>query len=213
MESRKDITYFDGCGVGVMIDHRRGWKTLYCHLMPRSVNVKEGDKVAQGQVIGKMGESGNTTFPHLHFEVMHWGRPVDPFQPTRRTQCDYQDFSLWDKSLPLIEYRSHGVIMAGMSNDKPDTRIIRSFGHSNMQPEGEGPFYFWMETFGLRTNDYIYIEVKRGETLYWKHEEYYLKNSAIDLLSWPMSSAYAEGLTATVTLLRGEDAVSFAFEM
>lgn len=209
----EDTKHFEGCGMGVMLDHGRGWKTLYCHLMPKSVALKEKDVVKQGQQIALMGETGSTTFPHLHFEIMHWGKPVDPFQPTNKTECDYKDITLWDKALPAVDYRSHGIVGAGVTHGAPDTSIIRAYGRSNVQAGLQGAYYFWVETFGLRTNDYVYIEVKQGDELYWKHEEYYLKDSAIDLLSWPMDKPYIAGLTATVTLLRGENAVSFAFDL
>ena len=64
-------------GTYVQIDHLNGFQTLYGHLSSKSVKV--GDKVKAGQVIGKSGESGNVTGPHLHFEVRK-GRnnPVDP---------------------------------------------------------------------------------------------------------------------------------------
>ena len=50
--------------------------TLYAHLdMPL---VQDGDQVAAGQVLALMGSSGNSTGPHLHFEVRIAGVPVDP---------------------------------------------------------------------------------------------------------------------------------------
>ena len=51
--------------------------TLYAHL--ESVAVKEGDKVTQGQVIGRVGSTGASTGPHLHFEVRKNGVVTDPF--------------------------------------------------------------------------------------------------------------------------------------
>lgn len=53
----------------VMIDHGNGEYSLYAHLQPGSVTVKAGEKVAAGAVIGKLGSSGNSTEPHLHFQV------------------------------------------------------------------------------------------------------------------------------------------------
>lgn len=61
------------CGSGygnyVMIQHGDGNYTLYAHLYQKSITVKAGDSVKQGQVIGKMGSSGNSTGNHLHFEI------------------------------------------------------------------------------------------------------------------------------------------------
>lgn len=53
----------------VMIDHGNGEYSLSAHLQPGSIRVKVGDHVMQGQVIGKLGSSGNSTEPHLHFQV------------------------------------------------------------------------------------------------------------------------------------------------
>lgn len=53
----------------VIIQHGDGNYTLYAHMYPNSITVKAGDSVRQGQVIGKMGSSGNSTGNHLHFEI------------------------------------------------------------------------------------------------------------------------------------------------
>ena len=53
----------------VKLSHSDGTYTLYAHLHQNTITVKIGDAVKQGQVIGKMGSSGNSTGMHLHFEV------------------------------------------------------------------------------------------------------------------------------------------------
>lgn len=53
----------------VMIDHGKNEYSLYAHLQPGSVAVHVGDQVKAGDVIGKLGSSGNSTEPHLHFHV------------------------------------------------------------------------------------------------------------------------------------------------
>jgi murein DD-endopeptidase MepM/ murein hydrolase activator NlpD len=53
----------------VMIDHGKNEYSLYAHLQPGSVRVHVGDQVKVGDVIGKLGSSGNSTEPHLHFHV------------------------------------------------------------------------------------------------------------------------------------------------
>ena len=52
--------------------------TLYGHMLANSRRVKEGDKVSQGQTIGTVGSTGNSTGTHLHFEVRVNGSPVNP---------------------------------------------------------------------------------------------------------------------------------------
>lgn len=70
--------YNGGYGRCIIIDHGNGFKTLYGHLS--SCSVKEGDWVKKGQQIGKMGNTGNSTGPHLHFEVRINDVAVDPLQ-------------------------------------------------------------------------------------------------------------------------------------
>jgi hypothetical protein len=50
---------------------------LYAHLQPGSLRVKKGDRIRQGQVIGLLGNSGNTDAPHLHFHIMDSPSPLD----------------------------------------------------------------------------------------------------------------------------------------
>ncbi|GAA3285455.1 M23 family metallopeptidase [Dactylosporangium vinaceum] len=66
-----------GCGWYVKIQHAGGVSTLYCHMVRRGV-VQAGQKVAAGQVIGYVGSSGNSSAPHLHFEVHVSTPPTSP---------------------------------------------------------------------------------------------------------------------------------------
>jgi murein DD-endopeptidase MepM/ murein hydrolase activator NlpD len=69
---------YSGYGRAVIIDHGRGITTLYGHAS--QLLVKEGQKVEKGDIIAKVGSSGRSTGPHLHYEVMVYGTPVDPMQ-------------------------------------------------------------------------------------------------------------------------------------
>jgi murein DD-endopeptidase MepM/ murein hydrolase activator NlpD len=66
----------NGYGNTVVIDHEGGRQTRYAHLSQEFV--RPGDRVIEGQVLGKSGNSGRSTGPHLHFEMLIDGRPVDP---------------------------------------------------------------------------------------------------------------------------------------
>lgn len=58
-----------GYGNLIVLDHGNGWQSLYAHLL--QVNVVCGQNVGQGEIIGLIGSTGNSTGPHLHFELMH----------------------------------------------------------------------------------------------------------------------------------------------
>jgi murein DD-endopeptidase MepM/ murein hydrolase activator NlpD len=60
----------------VKIDHQNGYITLYAHCSV--VIAKVGNMVKQGDVIAKVGSTGSSTGPHLHFEIWKDNKPVDP---------------------------------------------------------------------------------------------------------------------------------------
>jgi len=65
-----------GYGNWVIIDHGGGFSTLYGHMS--RIRTSEGTRVGQGDLIGDMGSTGNSTGPHLHFETRVNGNPQDP---------------------------------------------------------------------------------------------------------------------------------------
>ena len=67
---------FFGYGNNVVIDHGFGYKTRYAHM--KSIGVVEGMKVKRGECIGESGNSGRSSGPHLHYEVLYKDRPVNP---------------------------------------------------------------------------------------------------------------------------------------
>ncbi|MCB1171641.1 MAG: M23 family metallopeptidase, partial [Leptospiraceae bacterium] len=78
--ARKGVVTYAGWmgsyGRAIIIKHDNGLKTLYAHLS--RINVRVGQSVNGGQKIGVSGSTGMSTGPHLHFEVIRNGKPVDP---------------------------------------------------------------------------------------------------------------------------------------
>lgn len=65
-----------GYGKLVVVDHGDGYSSLYSHNQENLV--REGDEIAQGEVIALSGQTGNASGPHLHFEIRTGSKPVDP---------------------------------------------------------------------------------------------------------------------------------------
>ncbi len=63
-------------GYLVVLDHGAGWETRYAHLS--RIDVRVGERVAQGAVVGLVGSTGASTGPHLHFEIRRDGLALDP---------------------------------------------------------------------------------------------------------------------------------------
>lgn len=68
----------DVWGRSVKVRHRTGMETFYGHLA--TIDVKKGQRLKRGEMLGTMGESGQSTGPHLHFELRLQGERVDPLQ-------------------------------------------------------------------------------------------------------------------------------------
>jgi len=60
----------------IVLQHNNNLRTVYAHLS--EIDVVVGEKIKQGDVIGKTGNTGKTTAPHLHFEIWEDGKPIDP---------------------------------------------------------------------------------------------------------------------------------------
>lgn len=67
-----------GYGNFVIVDHNIDYLTLYAHMS--DIFVQEGEIVAQGQILGTVGSTGNSTGPHLHFEIRDFGRLANPIE-------------------------------------------------------------------------------------------------------------------------------------
>ncbi|PCH69339.1 MAG: peptidase M23 [Bacteroidetes bacterium] len=65
-----------GYGNHVIIDHGYGYKTLYAHMV--KINVRRGQRIKRGQIIGFVGNTGTSVGPHIHYEVIKDGKRVNP---------------------------------------------------------------------------------------------------------------------------------------
>lgn len=115
-EDNGTTTDGDGYGNYVKIQHSDGSYTLYAHLAKDSITVKADDVVEQGQVIGKMGRSGNTAETKLHFEIrVGSDSPDSSVDPSKYVKSDDPrsssygasgSFSVYETVLSLSEFTS-----------------------------------------------------------------------------------------------------------
>lgn len=96
---------FSGYGKMILVDHGFGYKTRYGHLS--KIGVKPGESVKRGQVIGLLGNTGKSTGPHLHYEVIHRNIPTDPMNYFNDQTSE--DFDNMIKNATVIRTESNSL--------------------------------------------------------------------------------------------------------
>lgn len=108
------VTQGDNNSYGNMVEiqHDDGRVTLYAHLS--KINVKVGDKVTRAQQIGRVGSTGNSTGPHLHFEVIENGVKVNPgvfgFYEAGVTTADEETPTVTSTEEYILEHANPGYV-------------------------------------------------------------------------------------------------------
>jgi len=98
----------------VIISHNYGFETAYGHL--RFVDVKAGDVVSKGQVVGKSGNSGRSNGPHLHYEIRHANKILDPTYFTKWDMKNYDEIFEkqrrveWESLVKLIKNQQNKLV-------------------------------------------------------------------------------------------------------
>lgn len=98
----------------VIISHNYGFETAYGHL--RFVDVKSGDVVSKGQVIARSGNSGRSSGPHLHYEVRHANKVLDPNHFTTWNMKNYEKIFEkqrrveWESLIKLIKNQQNKLV-------------------------------------------------------------------------------------------------------
>ena len=147
------------CGNGVAIDHGEGWESQYCHMARGSIRVKSGDAVAAGTPIGRVGLSGNTEFPHVHFTLRHLGTIVDPFAPAGGTACAAQG-DLWTpQARAALAYKTGAVLNAGFTGRPVTMAEVENGGI--VAPSRTSPYLVaYVRGITLQAGDVIVLELK-----------------------------------------------------
>lgn len=144
------------CGNGVAILHEGGWETQYCHMRQGSIAVREGDVVQAGTVLGQVGLSGNTEFPHLHLSVRKDGAAVDPFEPGGDPACGATGPDLWATT---PDHVPGGLIDIGIATAVPDYAAIKA-GLADATIATDAPaLVIWAYAFGPRAGDVLDLRI------------------------------------------------------
>ena len=72
--------YNGGYGKYIRIRHNNAYKTVYAHLLGFQKGVSKGKRVNQGDIIGYVGSTGNSTGPHLHYEILFQNKQINPMK-------------------------------------------------------------------------------------------------------------------------------------
>ena len=88
------IGTFGNNGRYIRITHKNGYETAYAHMNKFARRLKKGSTVRQGQIIGYVGSTGLATGPHLHYEVLHYNKPVNPRELNVPSQANLDEAGL-----------------------------------------------------------------------------------------------------------------------
>ena len=128
-----------GTGLGnyVKIDHGSGYEAIYAHMLYNSASVQVNDYVYQGQVIGQVGNTGASTGPHLHFQLLFDGNPIDPYgwytypnTPNTYPNCNPDEY-YWTHDPPI-----HPPNNFNSERIFPDDMLVHVLG---------SPDYYWLQ--------------------------------------------------------------------
>ena len=165
--SIKNNTNYDAaraCGNAVVLTHTNGWETMYCHMKQDSVAVAKGDKIARGSVLGQIGLSGKTEYPHLHFQMMHKGKVIDPFTGLNmESGCRIHTTKqpLWESTaLKQLAYSKTQILGMGIADTPPDAQQARQGAyHKTILNNRAKALIIWADIMGPQQGDSLHVTV------------------------------------------------------
>ncbi len=146
------------CGNGIRIAHGDGWTTWYCHLRRGSLMVQKGDRVEVGQPLALVGLSGETSFPHLHFDVRHGDEVIDPFIGLERSQdCGPGPAPLWrPEVMRQLAYQPVVLSSAGFATTAPGKDDVRRGWHRQATlPVTSPALVLWVDGYWVEPGDRV----------------------------------------------------------
>lgn len=149
-----------GCGNAVVVDHGGGWSSQLCHLQRGSVGVAPGDTLEAGQIVGRIGLSGNTQFPHLDMTLRKDDKIVDPFAPDLAggTCGSGLGQPLWASNALVEEAQNPGRLIAtGIADRAPTFGAVLDGVFDDILPMKQAPIVFWAVVINGRVGDQLLI--------------------------------------------------------
>lgn len=210
--TRPDQPYISGsdlngqeCGNAVRINHGNGYQSVYCHMKLGSVRVTPGQRVLQGQVLGEVGLSGLTNFPHLHLTVTQGTDIIDPFAPGKSNACGEPFESLWQKS---PSYTDAGLFSAGVSDAVPDLEDVQSGNARQNRVTPHDSMVLYAHGFHGNTHDRIELSLTGPDGIVFEHTAQLQQDHAQMMRSYGRrapSEGWPKGrYQGTAKLIRGE---------
>lgn len=182
-----------GYGSYVKIDHGNGLKTVYAHMQYNSPNVKLNQKVSAGTAIGKVGNTGMSTGPHLHITVIKNGEATDPIEYLRYASTyvapsnTYKiiDGPLTIRANPSTTSTSYGTLENGNTVSISNIKI------------GNGTYVFGLISSGTYNGKWIAIGTTTGD-IYAANisDRWYVFDGPLNIRATASTSASSYGTIA-----------------
>ena len=158
-DETRDAVAGRDCGNGVAIDHGNGWETQYCHLAMGSVAVRPGDMVDTGDVLGRIGLSGRTQFPHLHLSLRHNGEEIDPFGPGDASACALApagEATLWSDR---VAYVPGGLLAFAFADHMPGFDAVKAGTAETAITRASDVIVIHALVWGVRAGDILSMQM------------------------------------------------------
>lgn len=164
------------CGNGVVLAHEQDYQTQYCHLKKGSVTVKKGGRVKEGEVLGAIGMSGKTQFPHLHLSVRRGTEVIGPFSG----RCSDSEHYL-RKNPP--GYTDTHLLKYGFSDVAQTLESIEEGNSPSFNSSSEA-LLFWVNLVGVKKGDRQEITIRKPDGSQLARNFQVIEQSKVNWLSF-----------------------------
>ena len=138
--------------------------------------MKTSQRVDAGAILGQVGLSGKTQFPHLHLSVRHNGKVTDPFDLSAISACGESGETLWQDA---PDYLAGGLLQSGFSTTVPEYKAIKAGGADQSPLADNAPaLVFWAYAYGGQKGDIMALTVDGPDGRVLDHQATLAKDQA-----------------------------------